>query len=74
MSGIIRQGLIMKIKIHNVKAEPVNPHIQPKSGIIQLRLSHMRIIKIEVRLAAQEIVQIVLPAAWIPGPGAAPEQ
>ena len=65
--------LVVKIVVHRVQPEPVDPAIQPESHRLQQPVLHVGIVKVEIRLAGQEVVQVVLPAPRIPFPGRSAE-
>ena len=70
---VVGQGAVMEVVIDDVEAEAVHPQIQPETQVVQLRLSHLGMMEIQVRLTGQEVVQIVLAALGIKGPGATTE-
>ena len=63
------QMLVMEIVVHRVQPEPVDPAIQPEAHRLQQPVLHQGIVKVEIRLAWQEVVQVILPAPRVPFPG-----
>ncbi len=70
---VVSQFLVMGVKIGDVQPEAVHAAAEPEARNFQDFLLHVRVVQIEVRLADQEIVQVELPAAGFPRPGAAAE-
>ena len=66
--GIILQFGIVHCKVDGIHTEAVDAAIHPEFGDSQQRLLHLRIVHIHLRLAAQKIVHIILPAPGIPCP------
>src|SRR5205085_243346 len=58
-------------EVDRVDAETVDAAVEPEARRIQQGILNARVVHIEIGLLAQEIVQIILPAARIPGPGRA---
>ena len=46
---------------------------QPEAHAVELRVLHVGVVEVEVGLAGEEIVQVILHAPAVPGPGAAAE-
>ena len=63
----------MKIEIDGVETKAVDAALQPEAGNGKQRLLHSRVMKIEVRLLGQEVVQVILLAPCIPLPCRAAE-
>ena len=59
---IVRQRLVMEIEVGGVEAEPVDAQLQPEAQIVELCLTHLRMMKVQVRLAGEKVVQIILAA------------
>ena len=60
--------------VHRIKPETVNTTVEPETCDIHHRLAHRRVGMVQVRLARQEIVQVILLAARFPAPSAAAEE
>ena len=63
----------MHIEIQRVVAEAVNTAVKPEPDGFEQRLAHVGIVKVEVGLRGQEVVQVILAAPRVPGPGRATE-
>ena len=65
---VVTQLLVMNIIVHCVMPETVHAALQPKiNGFIEC-LAHVLVMKIQVRLRCQKVMQIILAAACVPGP------
>ena len=60
--------------VHGVEPEAVHAAVEPETRDIHHRLAHRRVGMVQVRLARQEIVKVILLAARLPAPGAATEK
>ena len=60
--------------VHRIKPETVNTTVEPETCDIHHRLAHRRVGMVQVRLARQEIMQVILLAARLPAPCAAAEE
>ncbi len=58
----------MKVEIHNVEAKTIHAHVEPELRDIESFLLHIRIVKIQIRLFFEEVVQVVLFAFFVPCP------
>ena len=67
------QQRIVEIVVDGVQPEPVHPLVQPEADIFQMPVLHLGVVKVEIGLAGQEVVQIELLAAAVPGPGRSAE-
>ena len=70
---IVAQLRIVHREIERVDPEPVDPAVEPEARHREHRVLHCGIVHVELRLAAEEIVQIILPPTRVPGPGRAAE-
>ena len=70
---IVGQFRVVHREVDRVEAEAVDAPLQPEAGGGEQGLLNLGIVDVEVRLGAQEIVEIVLAAAGIPGPARAVE-
>mmetsp|Transcript_23055 Transcript_23055/g.39166 ORF Transcript_23055/g.39166 Transcript_23055/m.39166 type:complete len:721 (+) Transcript_23055:1136-3298(+) len=68
---VAAQVLVCKVKVDRVEAETIHAPLQPEPGHIQQRILHVHVVEIQVRLAVQEIVQVILLARRFPRPGRA---
>ena len=59
---------ILKAEIDRVQTESVHTAVEPEFHVRQYLFHHFWIVEIEVGLAGQEVVQVVLPAPAVPGP------
>src|SRR3546814_7323175 len=60
-------------KVDRVDAKPVNPALQPEAHDTQQRVLHVAVVDVELRLRAEEIMEIILAAPRVPRPGRAAE-
>jgi len=58
-------------RMHRIQAKPVDAAIKPKACNIQKGVNNAWICVIEIGLARQKVVQVILLAPWLPGPGPA---
>ena len=70
---IVAQLGVVEVEIDGIQAETVYAQIQPETHIVQLRLTCFRVMEVNVRLAGQEVMHIVLLAAGIKRPRRAAE-
>ena len=70
---IIGQRRVVHAEIDGVETEAVDASVQPELRCLQHRILNRWVVKVKVWLGRQEVVQIVLPAARVPGPGWAAE-
>ncbi len=67
-SRIVAQFGIVHREVERIDAEPVHTAIKPEARNVQQGILHCGQMHVELRLAAEEIVQIVLAAPGVPGP------
>ena len=70
---IVFQTGRMNIEIDRIQPEAVDTALEPEAHSVEQRILHVRIVEIEVGLAGQKIVQVILAAARVPLPGRAAE-
>ena len=58
----------MEVEVDRIQAEPIDTQIQPETHVVELCLTRFRVVEVDVRLAGQEVVQIVLLAPGVEGP------
>ena len=63
------QFAVVEIIIDGVEPKPVNAALQPETHDIEHGILHVRIVEVQVGLAGEEIVQVILPARRVPFPG-----
>ena len=63
----------MGAEIHRIQPEAIHAALQPEAHLFQHGVDYRRGAEVKVRLAGQEVMQIVLAAAGIPLPRAAAE-
>jgi hypothetical protein len=63
----------MEAEVDRVESQSIDTAVQPEAHVVERRLADLRVVEVQIRLRAQEIVQVVLPAARLPGPGDAAE-
>ena len=68
---IVAQRLVMHGEIQRVQSEAVNTHIQPEPAGCKQRILHITIMQVQIRLAVEKIMQIILLAPCAPCPCAA---
>ncbi len=70
---IVLEPQRMKVKVHRVEPEAVDPTLQPEAHVVELSFLHVRTVEVEVRLRGEKIVHVVLHAPAVPGPRATAE-
>src|SRR3546814_66963 len=70
---IVAQFGVVHRKVDRVDAKPVNPALQPEAHDTQQRVLHVAVVDVELRLRAEEIMEIILAAPRVPRPGRAAE-
>ena len=70
---IVPQLLVVEIVIDGIEAEAVDAALQPEAHHVEHRVLHLGVVEVEVRLLKEEIMEVILPAARIPLPGAPAE-
>ena len=65
------QLLVVEIIVDGIEAEAIDAALEPEAHDIEHRILHGRIVEVEIGLADQEIVQIVLATRPVPLPDAA---
>ena len=73
LGRVVVQRLAVEVKIDGIQPEPVHPQIQPEAHVGQQRVLHLAVVEVQVRLAGQEVVQVILHSPRVPAPGAAAE-
>ena len=68
---VIAQLQIMAIVIRGIQAEAIDAALQPEATNLQNGVLHFPVVEVQIRHLRQEIMQIVLLAARLPGPGGA---
>jgi len=71
--GIVPELRVVHREIDGVEAEAVDAAVEPEAGDIEQGVLDLDIVQVQLGLLRQEIVQIVLAAAGVPGPGGAGE-
>ena len=64
---------IVEIVIHRIKPKAIHPPVHPKAQDGQQPVLHIRIVKVQVRLAGKKVVQVILPPPWVPFPCRSPK-
>ena len=64
----------MEVEVHGVEPEAVDAAFEPEPHRRQQPVLHVGVVEVEVGLLGEEVVQVVLIAPGVPGPGAAAEQ
>ena len=67
------QFLVVKIVVHRIQPEPVEPPVEPEFAGLQDSVDHIGIVEIEIGLRGQKVVQVILPPAGIKLPCRAAE-
>ena len=57
---VVAKLLVMKIKIYSVEAETIDTPVQPKFRHIKSGILDLRVVKIQVRLFFQKVMQVIL--------------
>jgi hypothetical protein len=70
---VVGQRRVVHREVDRVEAEAVDAALQPEAGGIDQRRLHLFIMHVEVGLRGQEVVQIILAPARVPGPARAVE-
>jgi len=70
---IVLQPLRMEIEVDRIEPESIDAAIHPEAGDIQQSILDLGIVKVQVGLFGEEIVQVVLHAPGVPLPGRAAE-
>ena len=65
---VIAQLGIVHRKVDRIEPEAVDTAVQPEARDLEHRILYLRIVKIEIGLLGQEIVQIILAAPRVPRP------
>ena len=66
---IVAQLRVVHREVKRVYAEPVDTAIEPETHDAQHCVLHRRIVQVHLRLAGEEIVQVILATPGIPCPG-----
>src|SRR3546814_3078708 len=72
-SWIVAQGGVVHREVDRVEPEAVDSPVEPEARDVEQGVLHRRIVDIEIGLAAEKIVQIILPAAGVEAPRGAAE-
>ena len=64
---------VVEIVVHGIQPEAIDPPVQPEAHHLQQPVLHIGVVKVQIRLAGQEVVQIILPPPRVPFPGRAAE-
>ena len=70
---IVAQFRVVHCEVQRIDAEAIDPAIKPEPHRCKHGILHLAIVHVHLRLRIQEIVQVVLTAPCIPGPGGATE-
>ena len=70
---IVAQLRVVHREIRRIDAETVDAAFEPETHYVEHRILHRGVVHVELRLRTEKIVQIVLAAACVPGPGGAAE-
>ena len=65
---IVAQLRVMQIAVRDVEPEPVDAAVEPELQHVKRRCQRLGIVEIELRLALQELVKIILPPHRMIGP------
>ena len=68
---VVAQILVSKVKIDRIQTKAVHAALEPKLRHIQQSLLHGCVVQVQVGLARQEIVQVILLPPRVPLPGTA---
>jgi hypothetical protein len=68
---VIAQEFVVEEVVDGIEAEAINTPVEPEAHVGEVVILHVRVVKVHVRLADKEVVQIVLLAPGIPLPGRA---
>src|SRR3546814_14134658 len=63
---IVAQFGVVHRKVDRVDAKPVNPALQPEAHDTQQRVLHVAVVDVELRLRAEEIMEIILAEQRVP--------
>jgi len=70
---IVAELLVMHVEVDGIEPEAIHPPLQPETGDVQQRVLHFGAVEVQVGLAGQEVVQVILLAPAVPVPGGAAE-
>jgi hypothetical protein len=70
---VVAQLRVVEEEIDRVQPVAVHAQVEPELHGRQQRVLHLRVVEVQVGLAGQEVVQVILAAARVPLPGAAAE-
>ncbi|MPM00683.1 hypothetical protein SDC9_46912 [bioreactor metagenome] len=66
---VVAQLFVMHVEVDRVEAEAVDATLEPEPRHVQQRLLHRRAMEVQVGLADEEVVQVILLAPGVPLPG-----
>ncbi len=66
---VVAQFGIVEVEVRGIQAEPVYAELEPELHIIEHLILHGLAVEVQVRLAGEEVMQVVLPAPAVPAPG-----
>ena len=70
---VAAQFAVVEVEVDDVEPVAVDAEVEPEAHRIQHRVLHRRVVEVQVGLAGQEVVQVVLAAPRVPLPGGAAE-
>ena len=73
LGRVVAQLPIVEAEIDGIKTHAIDAAIEPEAHVVQRRAAHFRVVKIQVGLRAEKIVEVVLRAPRFPLPGNAPK-
>ena len=69
VGGVVAEQGVVKEIVDGVETKPVHPALQPKAQDVQRPVLHGSVVIVQVGLRGQKVVQVILLAPRIPGPG-----
>ena len=70
---VVLQRRVVEVVVHRIQPKAIHTQLQPETHVGQQRVLHLPVVKVQVRLAGQEIVQVILHPPGVPAPGTAAE-
>ncbi len=70
---VVAQLGVVEVEVDGVESVAVDAEFEPELHGFEQRVLHFRVVEVQIGLAGQEVVQVVLAATRIPLPGAAAE-
>jgi len=69
LGRVVAQQAVVKTEVDGIQAQPINATIQPEAHDIEHRSAYFRVVKVQVRLRSQKVVQVILATTRFPLPG-----